>query len=581
MNFLAELKRRKVLRTAGLYIFGAWLALQAAEVLVGLDVLSDAVGRPLLLVLLTGFPVAVLLSWFIRFDGSGFSRDDEESADPSVRPFLIAGLAVVLAVPVWWIASERPNSNARSDVAIAVLPFATIGPDNTEEYFADGISEQLIGMLARLPGISVTSRTSAFSFKNTTQRTSEIAESLNVAYVLSGSVQHDQSNMRVRVELVDAAADVPLWSDTYNLSSQSVFSAQDKITESVAEALQTHFSPTPVRAQVTNVDTHRLYLQGMHAHRLGSVSGFEKAIELCREGLDIDAAYAPAWECIAGAYTNLANRTAKPQYYELAESAARKALELDPNSFAAYQTIGYINNYHHGDILESAAAYRRAVRLSPGGTGGRSGFALLLASVGEFKQAVALSEEAAHRDPLSPITQANLAAVYAWAKRWKDSLQRYEIVQSLAPEYFSLQYRIGECLLALNRSQEALAAMQKETHEIYRLVGLALVHHTLGNNVAAQEARQELQNEHAEIAAYNIAYVLAFQGEKDAAFEYLEKELELSGTGVFSEILGDYWFENLYTDPRWQKFLHKVGRAEDQLSGLNAAEEKSLRRTRA
>lgn len=582
MDFFNELKRRKVLRTAGLYVVGAWLTLQAAEVLVGLNTLPETIGRPLLIVLITGFPITLVLSWFVDWTPQGFKSTPESQANDgagSAIPIGIIATAVILSVVGFVVfdgsTSETPAKETEA-TTIAVLPFASIGSAPDKAYLADGISEQLIGLLARLPSVAVTSRTSAFTFKNTSVSTPEIAQTLGVKFLLNGSVTHGSNLVRVWVELIDAESDRQMWSNTFDMATESLFSIQDQIAKSVAAATQLQLAEGVPRSVVTDAEAHRLYL------RAGYASG-QEAVDLCRKSIAIDPAYAPAWECLAAEFSNQANRRQIPsrQGYELAEGAARKAIELNPESASAWRTIGYIANYHHGDIQRSATAYLNSIKISPGVASAEGGLSLLLASIGRTDEAITLGERAARKDPVNPVTQANLAACYFWAGRWQDSLERYKIAKTLDPDYFAVQYRMSETLLAMNKPNQALIEAENETHSVYRLIGLAMAHHGLGASAASDAALDELINQHADTAAYNIAYVHAHRNEADAAFEFLEKELRLSGTGVFSEILGDIWFKNLYEDDRWMPFLRKVGRAPDQLELLDIRLPPTIRTHRA
>lgn len=451
---------------------------------------------------------------------------------------------------------------------IAVLPFTTLDSKTSRDFLGDGISEELMGVLAKIPGVAVTSRASAFAFKGSSLGLHEIAGKLRVNYLLNGSVRREGEELRVRAELVDADSDVSMWSQTYKIPVQNLVAAQDEITESVASALRIELVGSSHRSIETDPEAHLLYLRGLHALADGSESGLNEALKLCKESLSIDPLYAPAYACLAGAYSNLANRHVIPQKvgYELAGGAARKAIKHDPNSSFAYQTLAFIDLYHVGDLASSLHCYRRAMELSPGSGGPKGGMSLLLASIGRFDEAIELSKTVAELDPLDSIAQSNLAAAYFWGGRWQDSLDRYMLVKTMSPDFFAVQYRVAECLLCLGQAEDALAAAESESNAPYRLIGLALANHALGRESKCDEAVQELVSHHGDIAAYNLGCIMAFRGQNDAAFDFLERELELSGRGVFSEILGEPWFKSLYEDPRWEPFLHKVGRSPDQLS---------------
>ena len=316
MGLLSELRRRNVLRMAALYVVAAWLIMQVAEVIIGLANLPEWVGPTTLGLLAVGFPIALVFSWFYELTSEGINLEDNgESAESVTRvtgrrmDFIVISLlcaAVILfAYDKWWTDPPPPKS-------VAVLAFENISADPEQEYFSDGISEELLNLLAQVPELTVISRSSAFSFKDKDVTIPEIARQLNVAHVLEGSVRKAGDQVRITVQLIDAHSDSHIWSETYDRTLNDVFAIQDDIASKVVAQLKIKLLGAAPSARETDPEAYTVYLQARHLGRQETVEGLERSNEMYWKMLEIDPQYAPAWVGLANNYSRQIGTAQRP-----------------------------------------------------------------------------------------------------------------------------------------------------------------------------------------------------------------------------------------------------------------------------
>ena len=284
--FFAELKRRHVFKVAATYVVTGWLVAQAAEFLLENFAAPQWVLQAIVIVLILGFPIAVVLAWAFELTPDGVQRD---SADEVQRLPEVTGLPTLLPVDI-------PSQS------IAVLPFADMSPDRDQEYFSDGLTEELLNLLAKVPGLHVASRTSAFSFKGKQEDIRDIAEKLRVRHVLEGSVRKAGDQLRITVQLIKASDGYHLWSENYDRSMANIFAIQDEIARAVVESLKPQLlDETPV-AQETSSEAYNLYLQALHYKRQRTPDSLDRAMDLLERAVAIDPEYAPAWALLSSVY---------------------------------------------------------------------------------------------------------------------------------------------------------------------------------------------------------------------------------------------------------------------------------------
>ncbi len=513
------------------------------------------------------------------------ARDAEEDGDEDVLKLtplqrslklntikkMAAFAVILLGAALVGVFMERwqDGSGRVAERSIAVLPFVNLSSDKEQEYFSDGISEELLNLLARIPELRVISRTSAFSYKGKGIDIPTIAEQLNVAHVLEGSVRKAGNQVRISAQLIEAQSDTHLWSETYDRTLDDIFAIQDEIAATVVEQLKVTLLGDAPQVRPTNPEAYSLLLQARHFSRNVTAEGLEHANVLYEQALAIDPDYAPAWVGLAVNYNNLATNSYMPfdEGFRRAREAANRALAVDPDNPAAYAHLGWIAMWYDHDLAAAASHYERALSVDPSNFAIIANAALLLKGLGRLHEAVALVEYHTARDPVNPTAHYNLGLGYLSAGRWEESIAAQRTVLQLSPDYIGVHSFIGTALLMLDDTEAALEAMSHEPSEAYRWLGLVMANHALGRTDAADAVLIELIEKYEQNWAYNIAYVLAFRKDADRAFEWLDKAVEYGDPGL-ADIVAEVLFSHLHLDPRWTAFLERIGKAPAQLRAI-------------
>lgn len=577
MTIFSELRRRNVFRMAALYAVTAWLVMQIAEVIASLAGLPEWFGQAVLGVLAVGFPIALVFAWVYEITPQGVKLESEVDPAESVTHVtgrrmdfvviaILAAAVLVFAYDKWWL---QRDVRATTPNSIAVLAFQNLSADPDQDYLSDGLAEDLLNRLGKVPGLRVISRTSAFSYKDKDMRIPDIARELQVAHVLEGSVRRAEGKLRVTAQLVESDTDTHVWSETYDGELDDVFAIQDQITVQVVEQLKIRLlGPAPSAPQV-DPESYELYLQARYLGRKGNREGWELARNLYHRALELDSGHAAAWVGLASVYINLANNSLLPveEGYALARSAAQQALALDPTEAAAQSQLGSIAFHHDGDLAAAATHYEKAIAIAP-----RSPYILRSAAsfahtIGRLDLAMRLEDAAMPLDPVDPVAHNNRGDSYLSSGRYDEAIASLRTALALSPRYFGARYRIGVAQLLKGEAEQALATMEGETFEGWRLLGLAMAQHALGEEDASDGAIAEMIAGYERDAAYNIAYVFAFRGEADLAFEWLDKAVVYNDPGL-AEIVAEPLFDNVREDERWVPFLESIGRGPDQLNAI-------------
>ncbi len=380
MSLFAELKRRNVFRVGAAYLVISWLMLQVVDVVLPILELPESVAKIVLLILALGFPLALIFAWAYELTPEGLKRDSE--IDPSAPLTRTTGrrldfiIIAVLTVVVVFMVVERvffAGAPAPREVvkpvetpkSIAVLPFVNMSADQDNEYFSEGLSEELLNMLVKLPNLRVAARTSSFSYKDQEKQISEIASELGVSYVLEGSVRKSGSQLRITTQLISAEDGFHLWSETYDRTLDDIFQIQDEIAAAVVDALKINLPGMGASTVETNREVYELFLQGRHFFNQRTIEGNEKTVARLEQALAIDPDYAPAWALLSIAYLYQSNGGARDfnTGFESARKFALKAIEIDPGEVSAWSSLGYIQSYYDWDWESAAESYSRSLQL--------------------------------------------------------------------------------------------------------------------------------------------------------------------------------------------------------------------------
>ena len=511
-SFFGELKRRNVIRMAGLYLVGAWLVVQVAGTVLPMFGAPEWLPRTIVVLLAIGFVPAVIFSWVFELTPEGLKREEDVAPEHSVTPQtgrrMDRTIIVVLVLALGYFAFDKFALTSRREAAlvsstapnesksiinaksIAVLPFVNMCEDKENEYFSDGISEELLNLLAKIPQLQVTARTSSFSFKGKDVAIPEIARTLHVAHVLEGSVRKAGNSVRITAQLINAGTDTHLWSQTYDRKLDDIFAIQDEIAADVVKQLKVTLLGAAPKARTTDPEAYALYLQAVQLGRQTTAEAFQQSDALYRKVLAIDPRYAPAWDGLAGTSPTRRARACCPARRGIAQAreAATKALAIDPDYAPAHARLGWIAMYCDNDLAGAAQHFKRALALDPSDLDVLRNSASLLASLGRLDEALALDEAVVRRDPVNVTALFNLGYHQRMAGRLDAAIASSRTVLSLAPGRGGAHAQLGIALLLKGDAQGALAEIEQETSEVWKMIGLPMAYHALGRKADSDAA---------------------------------------------------------------------------------------------
>jgi TolB-like protein/thioredoxin-like negative regulator of GroEL len=478
-------------------------------------------------------------------------------------PWAAAALVVVLAVVAgfWWRGAKAPAS-LQGTPSIAVLPFVDMSPEKNQEYFSDGLAEELLNHLAKIQGLRVAARTSSFQFKGKNTKVADIGRELNVASILEGSVRKEGSRVRITAQLINVADGFHLWSESYDRELNDIFAVQEEIARSVAGSLRVALlggmTATP-SVRGTNAEAYNAYLQGRYFFARRTKEDLEKSASYYGQAIQLDSGYAPAWAGLAWTHVFQANLAYTPVDvgFQKAREAVERALALDANLGEAHAAQGAIRMFYDWDWAGADASFQRALALKPENATVIREAALLAATLGRSEEAVKLQRRAVELDPLNVFAHFNLGLAAYFAGRLEEAAAAVKKALELNPERPVAHTLLGQVYLAQGHLQEALAEMEREPELFWRLQGLALAYQALGRKKESDAALAELVAKFQAEGAFQIAEVYAFRGEADRAFEWLERAYAQRDPGL-SAMKVDPLLKNLERDPRYTAFLKKM-----------------------
>lgn len=455
-----------------------------------------------------------------------------------------------------------PSSNNPS---IAVLPFVDMSPGKDQEYFSDGLSEQLIHELAKVSGLKVVGRSSAFQFKDKNQDLREVGRKLGVANVLEGSVRREGSHVRITAELVKAGDGFQLWSQTYDREINDIFAVQDEIARAATEALQlkllgSNGQPVASTLRSANPEAYQAYLQASYLLGRGqSKEDLGKALTYTDKVIQLDKTYAPAWALRASVQTLMAEDGVidVTEGFRRARNDAERAIALDPNSASGYLALARTQIFHDWDWDTANTHLTKAAALEPSSAEIfriRSNLSVLS---GNLDQAIKLYEHSVALDPLRSNSYLGLGNLLYQAGRYDEAQAALQKALDLNPQLPFAHAYLGRILIAEGRPQQALVEVEKEPNDGEKLTDQALVYHALGREQDSHAVLVELIAKHDTDWAYQIAEVYAFRGESDKAFEWLERAYKQRDPGL-TQIKNDPLLKILRHDHRFTELLKKL-----------------------
>ena len=583
-EFFAELKRRNVYKVAVAYAVVSWLLLQAASIFFPAFDAPAWVMKIFIIVVIFGFPVALIFSWAFEITPEGIKLESEIEQSKSIARRTgrkIVAVTIALAVVaaglfVYQLVRQRSTITPRQSEAatvianksIAVLPFDNLSRDPDNAYFCEGVQDEILTRLAKVADLKVISRTSTQHFKSTPDNLPQIAKQLGVAHILEGSVQKANDQIRVNVQLINALTDAHLWADTYDRKLTDIFAVESEIAKTIAETLQAKITGSEkssiTKAPTANPEAYELYLKGRFFWNKRTGADLRKAIEFFNQAIAKDPNYALAYAGLADSYLLLPNYggAATADVVPPARAAVTKALELDDSLAEAQASLGLLDTL---DLrLERAIThFERAVQLKPNYATAHHWLGLGHLSLGHFDQAIAEEKRATELDPLSVIINADLAWTYVCAHRLDEAEAQARRTLEIDPRFFLAHYYLGGVRQAKGQLLEAISEFRQAfdlNGDSYSLAMLGQAYARAGNKAEAQKVLARL-NEEAKsrhVAAYAWALLYLGLGDKNRALDELETAYQRGDTNYLFVLKVDPLFEDLRGQPRFEALVQKV-----------------------
>ncbi len=590
MSFFNELKRRNVIRMGVAYLVASWLLLQIVDVLVPILDLPGWVGKLMFLFLVVGLIPTLIFSWAYEMTPEGLKRDSEVTPDQSITHhtaqkldrltivlvLIVAGIVVIdrfipetsdqpaIEQAPTRVASE-PSATADDRPSVAVIPFVNMSDDSANEYFSDGISEELLNVLVSIQTLRVPSRTSSFSFKGSDKKLSEIGRALGVDHILEGSVRKAGNRIRVTAQLIDVNTDTHLWSETYTRELDDIFAIQDEIAEAIVDALQVTLSGADRkvldRRSTSNIDAYNKYLLGRHLWNQRTPKSLLAAVKPLREAIAMDSDYDQAWAALADTYLLIPEygAGAVDKFIPLAREAVGKALAINPDSAHALTTSGYYKAYYDYDWTGSTADFERAIKLAPGYATAHQWYGESLNQQGRLEEALLQLQLARKADPMSIVVRHVPGYFLLHAFRFEEAeVHLMDALELGEPNRWTLQnldflYTLRGDYDEARRRARQLAQMEgfDPAADLARIDAV--------ENPALKEQALTLLRQRQDMGdgVYGKALQYALLGEYESALEHLEKGF---AAGHWSSIHMNSVkvYDPLRDNPRFQAMLEKM-----------------------
>jgi serine/threonine-protein kinase len=574
-NFFAELKRRNVYKVAAAYAVVAWLLMQVASQIFPFFEIPNWVVRLVVILLVIGFPIALIIAWAFETTPEGIKRtgiaDAAGQRSRGVAWVYVVLVGAALSVSLFFVGRYTAGRAGlrRSEVAatvpaksIAVLPLVNESGDPKDEYFSDGLSEELIAALAQISGLKVIGRSSSFRFKDRPEEPKTIGEKLGVSTLLEGTVRKQGDRVRIVAALINAADGIEMWSRTFDRELKDIFAVQQEIAKAVAESLRvTLLGSQEKSAQMAtnNVDAHNAYLQGHFYSVRRNAEDYRKAIEYFDQAIQFDPNYALAYAERSEVWTVVGDLTGqRSAAFPKARSDAEKAVAIAPSLAEAHAALGWFRAFAEWKFAEGLSELLRAKELSPANPTANDLLARVIVYTGRMEEAERQARQAVELDPLSAGTQFTLGRVLFYAGKLDEAEAAGRKMAELQPSASS-SHR-WQVMVAVQRGdgETALREAQLEPDESIRPFELALAQYVRGDLKASDTALADLIAHSRDGLAYQIAQVYAVRGEKDKAFEWLQIAFDNHDGGMPS-LLVDPVLRGLRDDARYKNLVVRVG----------------------
>ena len=571
-GFFAELKRRNVYKVAVAYAVVGWLVMQVASTVVPALHLPDSITTGVVVLVLLGFPIALVIAWAFEMTPEGLKRTEDVSPDEkipqwSARKFAAFILVVVICAAALlgyqvFRAKSTPAPGPVSEKSIAVLPLVNQSGDPAQEYFSDGLSEELINGLGKISELRVIGRNSSFHFKGKTDDSRAIGQALGVANLLEGSVRKAGDRVRIGLQLVNAADGSQRWSETYDRELKDIFAIQEEIAKAVAEQLRVRLlgGAPSISSQPSNENlaAYNFFLQARAEYDKANPDAASRAISLLDQAIALDPNYADAYVLKARALDALAisGPDQSRQYFEKARMAVRTALALKPDLAGAHASLAYIYLFADWNFPAAEAELAMVREKDPIVL---NNLATLRGIQGRWDESTALRQEVLRLEPLHAVYYTNLAQNLMRTDRWDEAETMLRKALELQPSTRFAHSLLG--FVALNRGDLEVALRDAKLEPVgwSRDGMLACVQFARGEREQADQALQQLIANFGEENPINIAQVYSVRREPEKMFEWLDRAYQRHQPALLSSLVGNPAYKPHYSDPRFVALCNKIG----------------------
>ncbi len=585
-NFFAELKRRNVYKVAVAYAVVAWLLIQAASIFLPAFDAPLWVMKIFIIVIIFGFPVALIFSWAFEITPEGIKLESEIEPNKSIARRTgrkIVAVTIALAVVaaglfVYQLVRTRstiaPQQSEATTVApnksIAVLPFDNLSRDPDNAYFCEGVQDEILTRLAKVADLKVISRTSTQHFKSTPDNLPQIARQLGVAHILEGSVQKANDQVRVNVQLINALTDAHLWADTFDRKLTDIFAVESEIAKTIAETLQAKLTGSEkasiAKKPTVNPEAYELYLKGRFFWNKRTGGDLRKSIEYLKQAIAKDPNYALAYAALADSYGLLRfyGGASPAESVVPATAAAKKALELDDSLAEPHASLGLIAT-EELEVQRGVSELERAVQLNPNYATAHHWLSLAFTALRQSDRSIKELKRAVELDPLSMVINADLSIGYIYARRYDEAEAQARKTLEIDPGSFLAHYYLGMALQLKGRLKEAIPEFQKAVNVNHDPYSTSMLIQGYARNGQTDEARKLLAQlnemaKSAEVPEYAFALAYTSLGEKDRAIAALKHAFAGGNNSYLFLLPGDPLLDDLRGDPRFEALVQKITR---------------------
>jgi TolB-like protein len=578
-SFFAELKRRNVYKAAVAYAVVGWLLVQVTTQVFPIFEIPNWAARLIVLVIVIGFPIALVIAWAFELTPEGLKRTEDvdlsQMRKKSHAWIYIVVVGAIVSIGLFFLGrytvvnkttprlSEVATVSSIPQKSIAVMPLLNESGDPADEYFSDGLSEELIAALGQVRNLKVIGRSSSFRFKDRKEEPKTIGEKLGVSTLLEGTVRKQGDKVRIVAELINTADGAELWSRIFDRELKDIFAVQTEIAQAVAASLELTLlgkDTSVANASTQSVEAHNVYLQGHFYFLRRNVEDYRRAISFFDQAIRLDPDYALAYAERAEAWTFIGDLITdeKKEAWDAATRDAEKAVAVGPNLAEAHAALGWVRFFSEWKFTEGLAELKRATELAPANPTANDLLARVLIYVNQIAEAEKLARQAIELDPLAYLARGNLARILlAQGKLGEADSEARKSAELQPAAAGSHRWQVVVAVLR-GDGETALREAQPEPNEGYRRFEFALAHYARGDRAAADAALADMVANDRNLLAYQIAEVYAWRGETDKAFEWLQISYDNHDTGLLS-LLIDPLMRGLRSDPRYEIMVEKVG----------------------